>query len=183
MKKLTSFAVLITTLIVVTNIGKPLAAPAATSSFRPDIKASSEKTGGSWETEWNRVVEAAKKEGKVMIYSTPGGDVIRAAANAFEKKYGIKVDWINGRGEELAQRIQTEKVAGIRAVDVIMSGDGTTITVMKPRGLLGRIGNQLILPEVKDPQSWITNRVPYFDKDQTGIGMLATFQRYVLLNT
>jgi iron(III) transport system substrate-binding protein len=109
--------------------------------------------------------------------------VIRDLASAFEKKYGIKVEWVNGRGEELTQRMQTEKTAGISTVDVVMSGDATTLTVLKPRGLLGKIGAQLILPEVTDPQAWITKHVPFYDKDQMGIAMLATPQRYVIRNT
>ncbi len=158
-------------------------APEAASAAAPAVKAPAEKAKSTWEAEWNRVVEAAKKEGKVMIFSTPSGDVIRDLASAFEKKYGIKVEWVNGRGEELTQRMQTEKTAGIRTVDVVMSGDATTLTVLKPLGLLGKIGTQLLLPEVLDPQAWIAKRVPYYDKDQTGIAMLATPQRYVLRNT
>ncbi len=133
--------------------------------------------------EWNKVIEAAKKEGKVAIYSTPSGDILRALAGAFEKKYGIKVEWVNGRGEELAQRMQTEKTAGIKTVDVIMSGGTSTQTVMKPLGLLGKLDTILVLPEVIDPQVWINKRVPYLDKEHTGLAMLATFQRYVVRNT
>ncbi len=164
-----------------------------TISYRPadagaapkaSVKAPTEKAqGGAWKAEWDKDVEAAKKEGKVLIYSTPSGDVIRAVASAFEKKYGIKVEWVNGRGEELTQRMQTEKNAGIRAVDVIMSGSTTTLTVMKPRGLLGKLGSLLVLPEVIDSQAWLNNSMPFVDKDRTTIAMLATPQRYVLRNT
>src|SRR3990172_9971730 len=127
-----------------------VAAPAAQA-----IKAPPAKAKGAWEAEWNSVVAAAQKEGKVMIFSTPSGDVLRDLASAFEKKYRIKVEWINGRGEELAQRMGAEKTAGIKTADVVMSGDATILIVMKPRGLLGKIGAQLILPEVLDPQAWV----------------------------
>ncbi len=146
--------------------------PVATSAERP-----------GWQAEWNKAVEAAKKEGKVMIYSVPSGDVIRSIANAFEKRYGIKVEWVNGRGEELTQRIQTEKIAGIKSVDVIIAGNATSLVVMKPRGMLGNIGSVLILPEVVNPQAWISGHVPFYDKDQTGIAMIAAPQRYIVRNT
>ncbi len=146
-------------------------------------KATPEKTRESWESEWNKTVEAAKQEGKVVLYSTPSGDVIRDLAGAFEKKFGIKVDWINGRGEELAERMQTEKVAGMKGADVILSGGTTTQTVMKPRGLLGKIDSLLMLPEVKDPKAYVNDQVPFLDKDHTGMALLATFQRYVVRNT
>ena len=171
MRKVMSFTLCVCALAALIVLCKPVAAPAA------------QKAKAGWEAEWNKTVEAAKKEGKVLIYSTPGGDIIRTIASAFEKKYGIKVDWVNGRGEQLTQRMQQEKVAGIKAVDVIMSGDATTQTVMKPMGLLGNLGAQLILPEVTDPQAWISNRIPFFDKDQTGLAILHTSQRYVIINT
>ncbi len=171
MRKTMSFTLCICVLTALIVLVKPLAAPAA------------QKAKAGWEAEWNKTVEAAKKEGKVLIYSTPGGDVIRAIAGAFEKKYGIKVDWVNGRGEQLTQRMQQEKVAGIKAVDVVMSGDATTLTVMKPAGLLGKLGAQLILPEVTDPHAWLNDKMPFYDKDQTGLAMLATSQRYVIINT
>ena len=177
MKKLAMLSTL--ALIVLIIICQPF----ATSAAAPAPKAAAEKAKGTWEAEWHRVVDAAKKEGKVMIFSTPSGDVIRNLASAFEKKYGIKVEWINGRGEELAQRMGTEKTAGIKTADVVMSGDATILIVMKPRGLLGKIDTQLILPEVLDPQAWVVKHVPYFDKDRTGIAVLATPQRYVLRNT
>ncbi len=161
----------------------PLSSSAA-SSPNPATKAASKKAPAtSWETEWNRTVEAARKEGKVVIYSTPSGDVIRSVASAFEKRFGIKVEWVNGRGEELAQRMLVEKTAGIKTHDVIISGGTTTQTVMKPRGLLGRIDSVLILPEVKDPQVWVGKHMPYLDKDRTAMALLATYQRYVLRNT
>ncbi len=162
---------------------RPFAVSTALAAPAPAPKSAAEKAKGAWEAEWNKTVDAAKKEGKVMIFSTPSGDVLRDLASAFDKKYGIKVEWVNGRGEELAQRMQTEKTAGIRTVDVIMSGDATTLTVLKPRGFLGKIGQQLLLPEVTDPQAWTAKRVPFYDKDQMGIALLATPQRFVMYNT
>ncbi len=181
MRKLTLNAVLIAAVVTMVILCKPAALPAAVSP--PESKSPAKASGASWEAEWNRDVEAAKKEGRVLIYSTPSGDIIRPIANAFEKKYGIKVEWIIGRGEELAQRMQVEKVAGIKAVDVIISGGPSTQTVMKPQGLLGKLDSLLMLPEVLDPQVWITKHIPYLDKDHTGLAMLATLQRYVTRNT
>src|SRR3990172_9200929 len=159
---------------------QPVIVPTVFSAANPTAAAQGKV---SLETEWNKTVEAAKKEGKVFIYSTPSGDVIRPVANAFEKKYGIKVEWIIGRGEELTQRMQVEKAAGIKVHDVIICGGPTTQTVMKPLGLLGRLDAILVLPEVIDPQAWINKRLPYLDKDHTAMALLGTFQRYITRNT
>lgn len=182
-KSMTSLGILIIALVVSTILCQPFAAPAAFSAPGPTVKTSSEKDKGSWKIEWDKTVEAAKKEGKVLIYSTPSNDIMRALAEVFEKKYGIKVEWISGRGEEWAQRMLSEKNAGIRAVDVIIAGGTITLTVVKPQGLLGKIDPLLILPEVIDPQAWITKGLPYTDKAHTSMPLVATFQRYVLRNT
>ncbi|MDZ4247268.1 MAG: extracellular solute-binding protein, partial [Dehalococcoidia bacterium] len=157
---------------------KAPAAPTTAPTVMP-----TEKPKPDWEVEWEKTLAAAKQEGTLMIYSTPSGDIIRALADAFEKKYGIKVEFVNGRGEELTQRLQAEKSAGLKVADIIMSGGTTTQTVMKPRGLLGKLDAAFILPDVKDPKSWIGDQVPWMDKDHTGFSVLATFQQYVLVNT
>ncbi|MBI4332125.1 MAG: ABC transporter substrate-binding protein [Chloroflexi bacterium] len=54
---------------------------------------------------------------------------------------------------------------------------------MKPLGILGSIEPLLVLPEVTDPKAWITDTVPFMDKDRTGFSMIASFQRFVLINT
>lgn len=137
----------------------------------------------SWEKEWNKAVEAAKKEGNVMVYSTPSSDLLRVLADAFQKKYGIKVDWVNGRGRELTKRMKTEKSAGLHLFDVVFSGGTTTQTLMKPAGMLGKLDPILILPEVTDPNAWRGDALPFLDADHTAMAMVATLQRYVMYNT
>ncbi|MBI4331105.1 MAG: extracellular solute-binding protein, partial [Chloroflexi bacterium] len=135
------------------------------------------------ESDWDRLVAAAKKEGKVMIYSSQLGTQIRDTVEPFKKKYGIKVDFLIGRGEELTQRLQTEKSAGLYIADVVIAGATVLVVTMKPLGILGSIEPLLVLPEVTDPKAWITDTVPFMDKDRTGFSMIASFQRFVLINT
>ncbi len=159
-------------------------APAPPPTAAPTAPPAPAVTKPQWQQEWDKTVAAARKEGSVMVYSTPSGAVLRVLAEAFEKKFGIKVEFVNGRGEELTQRMQSEKAGGINVVDVIMSGGTTTQTVMKPRGLLGKFDDVLILPEVTDPKAWMGDAVPYVDrKDHTAMAMLATYQRYLMRNT
>ncbi len=183
MRKFTLRAVAIMALITLAALCKPFTVYAGTSVSPSESKLSSKIVKGSWKAEWDKTLEAAKKEGKMMLYSTPSNDVIRPLAKAFEEKYGIKVEWIVGRGEELTQRMQAEKTAGIRTADAIISGAITSLTVMKPRGLLGKLDAVLMLPEATDPKAWITTGLPWVDKDHTSMMLLATFQRYVLRNT
>lgn len=63
--------------------------------------------------DWNSVVEAAKKEGKVVIYSMAlGAPYYGAVLKSFEAKYGIKVESLDLRASELAERVRTEQSAG-----------------------------------------------------------------------
>lgn len=134
-------------------------------------------------SDWEQLVAAAKKEGKVMIYSSQLGTMIRDTVEPFKKKYGIEVDFLIGRGEELTQRLQTEKGAGLYIADVVIAGATVLVVTMKPLGLLGTIEPLLMLPEVTNPGAWITDTVPFLDKDRTGMSMIASYQRFVLINT
>jgi iron(III) transport system substrate-binding protein len=63
--------------------------------------------------EWDDVIAAAKKEGEVTVYtaylSPQTNDPI---AKAFEKKYGIRVNYLAARGSEIRERIRSEQAAG-----------------------------------------------------------------------
>lgn len=62
---------------------------------------------------WDAVVAAAKKEGKVVIYSMAlGAPYYAAVLKGFEAKYGIKVESLDLRASELAERVRTEQSAG-----------------------------------------------------------------------
>ena len=62
---------------------------------------------------WDSVVAAAKKEGKVVVYSMAlGAPYYQAVLKSFEEKYGIKVESLDLRASELAERVRTEQAAG-----------------------------------------------------------------------
>jgi ABC-type uncharacterized transport system YnjBCD substrate-binding protein len=63
--------------------------------------------------DWAAVVDAAKKEGKVVVYSMAlGAPYYAAVLKSFEAKYGIKVESLDLRASELAERVRTEQSAG-----------------------------------------------------------------------
>jgi iron(III) transport system substrate-binding protein len=62
------------------------------------------------EDSWDAVVDAAKKEGKVVIYDMAlGAPYFLAVLKSFEAKYGIPVESLDLRASELAERIRTEQ--------------------------------------------------------------------------
>ena len=73
------------------------------------------------EDSWDSVVDAAKKEGKVVVYNmTLGAPYFVAVIKSFEAKYGIGVESLDLRASELAERIRTEQSAGRYLGDVEM---------------------------------------------------------------
>ncbi len=136
-----------------------------------------------WEKEWQQVLTAARKEGKVVYYSSLGGEARQMVSNAFMEKYGIPVEVTSGRGPELAEKITSERKAGLYAVDVSTSGSTTTILIMKPRGQLVPIPPALILPEVKDPKAWWRGDLDWGDKDKTIVNFSAYPTPPLAINT
>src|SRR2546427_11085503 len=66
-----------------------------------------------------RLVERAKKEGPVVLYSTMTVQDGRVLAAAFERKYGVKVTHWRGSAEKIVQRTLAGSRAGRKEGDVI----------------------------------------------------------------
>lgn len=71
------------------------------------------------------LVPAAKKEGKVVVYSITSR--ISKAAQGFEKKYGIKVEASNLKDFELIDKISTEVKAKANGADFVVCQDSGRI--------------------------------------------------------
>lgn len=66
-----------------------------------------------------KLVENARKEGMLMFYTSMAPTESRPLADAFEKKYGIKVELWRGPNEKLIQRILTEGKSKRHTFDVL----------------------------------------------------------------
>ena len=70
---------------------------------------------------WDAVVDAAKKEGTVVVYDMAlGAPYFAAVLKSFEDKYGIRVESLDLRASELSERLRTEQSAGRYLGDVEM---------------------------------------------------------------
>jgi iron(III) transport system substrate-binding protein len=67
-----------------------------------------------------KVVEAAKKEGTVSLYSSASTGPSNAIAEAFKKKYGINVTVYRAGSSDLATRVQSEESAGRTQADALI---------------------------------------------------------------
>jgi iron(III) transport system substrate-binding protein len=82
-------------------------------------------------------VDAAKREGKVLLYTSMQLVDSGPLTQAFEKKYGIKVDLWRASGEKVVQRALTESRAGRREVDVFET-DGAQMEILHREKQLAR---------------------------------------------
>lgn len=109
---------------------------------------------GRAEDEWSKVVEAAKKEGHVVLYSAfVGLAAHHEIKKDFEATYGIAVDILEARASEVRERIRIEQAAGRFTADVSENGRTTTTLqiaqdrVFDPFGALPSLGQ--LKPEFK----------------------------------
>ena len=111
------------------------------------------------------LIEGAKKEGKLMWYTTLIVDqVVRPVKEAFEKEYPfIQVEFYRGNSENLVRRMLAEYQAKRYDVDLI---DGTVSPVMVKRaGFLQRFYSPYFADypaELKDPQGFWGSTNVYF---------------------
>jgi iron(III) transport system substrate-binding protein len=84
-----------------------------------------------------QLIEAAKKEGKVVWYTSIDLKVSEEIAKTFEAKYpGVKVQVERTGAERILQRIGQEYQSNIHAVDVVNSSDASHLSYWKDQGLL-----------------------------------------------
>src|SRR6266704_574824 len=84
-----------------------------------------------------RLIEAARREGKVAWYATLDLPVVESIARAFEAKYsGIAVRVERSGAERVFQRIAQEYASRIYAADVANSSDAAHFIAWKRDGIL-----------------------------------------------
>ena len=84
-----------------------------------------------------QLIEAAKKEAKVVLYSAMDLPVGEKLGKAFETQYpGIAVQIERSGSERLFQRIDQEFASGIRVCDVVNSADASHFIPWKRNGWL-----------------------------------------------
>jgi iron(III) transport system substrate-binding protein len=86
-----------------------------------------------------KLVEAARKEGKVVFYTAIELGVGEKIAAAFEKKYpGVSVQVERTGSERVFQRIAQERASNIHTVDIINSSDAAHFITWKKDAALAR---------------------------------------------
>jgi iron(III) transport system substrate-binding protein len=120
----------------------------------------------NWQSEWERTVQAAKKEGSLSLYLFQGEGELGAMAQQFQKKYPeINVVVTPGRGNTFAPKVMAERRAGKYLVDAYIAGATTAYEVFYRAKILDSVRATLILPEVIDESKWWQGQHHYIDPE------------------
>jgi iron(III) transport system substrate-binding protein len=122
--------------------------------------------------EWQRLIAAAKKEGKVVIGAPPGSDFRSEAQAALKKRFDLDSEFIQAPGPNLMSKIVAEKQAGAVSVDAFLVGPCTGNSLLKA-DLFEPLAPAMILPEVRDPAKWFGGHL--WADNQTGKNLLYSF--------
>ena len=139
--------------------------------------------GAAWQEEWERVIQAAKREGNLAMIGPPGADRRDALSETFQKKYGISIEYHADPGAGISPRLNAERKAERYLWDVVVTGTTTGLEVLVPQRFLDPLEPSLILPEVKDLKLWRGGALEFLDPGRQLL-VMTPFQRGTLfLNT
>jgi iron(III) transport system substrate-binding protein len=120
------------------------------------------QTKPAWQLEWEKTLDAAKKEGQVVVYIS-GYDAILPD---FEKEFPeIKIIAVTGRGNQLGPRLLAERRADKFIADVSSTGANPNYQQYYLAKVLDPIKPALILPEVTDQTKWYLKKHQYSDPE------------------
>ncbi|MBI4321459.1 MAG: extracellular solute-binding protein [Chloroflexi bacterium] len=118
-----------------------------------------------WKLDWDKTLAAAKQEGKV-VWATPSYPALREAIPpAFQKRFGIQVEYLAVTGAEAASRLERERAAGAVSMDVSLTGAPSTFGWVQA-GWMEPVRDKLVLPEVTDTSIWLNRRLPFVDTEE-----------------
>jgi ABC-type Fe3+ transport system substrate-binding protein len=108
--------------------------------------------------EWDRLKEAARREGKIVV-AGPGFPTLRnAIVESFQRAHGITVEYLGLPSGEVITRIDREARAGTPTVDINIGGS-STCWALAERGLIDNSLELVVDPAVVDPSKWRTGGV------------------------
>ena len=136
----------------------------------------------AWQQEWERVLKAAKQEGKVAVLGPTGTHRGDALTLPFQKKFGIRVEYRGERGSGAPPLIGAQQRADYYAWDIFVGGTTTGLTSLIPMGALQTMDPFLILPEVKNPKNWRGGSLEFVDPGHRMLVMTPSQRATIFVN-
>src|SRR5258706_4667063 len=112
-----------------------------------------------------KIMQARKKEGELNIYTSAQQDDMGALVNAFEKKYGIKVNIWRASSEKVLQRAVQEARGNRNTMDIAET-NGPELESMHREKILTVVKSphlaDLIAPAIRPHGEWLGTRLHVF---------------------
>jgi iron(III) transport system substrate-binding protein len=96
-----------------------------------------------------KLIEAAKKEGRLVLYGTMQTDIFELLQKSFQKKTGITIDYWRTSATRVTERALSEARAGKAFFDLVMSTEDTTRIMLK-EGILAKYDSPMTKDFPKD---------------------------------
>ena len=104
--------------------------------------------------EWDKVVEAGKREGKVVVSIPASTELRKEVDKTFKQRFGIEAELIAGRAASIVGKIQQEAKSGANTFDLHLGGSESMVGGLLVENLLEPFEPAMILPEVKNAGAW-----------------------------
>jgi len=138
----------------------------------------------AWRVDWGNTIEAAKKEGKVVVSIPASAELRQALEEGFKRQFpGIVQEVFPAPGGSNINRIVEEDKGGVHYFDIHVGGTSSIITGMLTADLLEPLAALMILPSVKKTTNWWGDHI-WADKSGRYIYMfLAYLTETIWFNT
>lgn len=134
--------------------------------------------------DWVAIVEAAKKEGKVVVAGSPDPVMRNEVIPKFTARFGIPIEFIAGRSSQIVSRVETERASGIYSVDIYLAGPDTSANTLFGDKLIDPLKPLLVLPEVADGSKWKSGKVWFADpQEQFVVRAFSSVATLLFINT
>jgi iron(III) transport system substrate-binding protein len=154
---------------------KPAAAPTsapATAAPKAEAPAAAKPAteakpaaAADWKQQWDTLVDAAKKEGTVVVSGPPTQAVRQELPKAFKERFGIELEYLGGRSGDLMTRLKSERAAGQYTLDAMIAGATTLYTQAYPEKIVEPVRPQLFTPEVTEGSNWRRGSLWFMDPE------------------
>nr|TFG54990.1 MAG: extracellular solute-binding protein [Hyphomicrobiales bacterium] len=127
--------------------------------------APAEITAGEMSERTAQLLESARAEGSVTIYSSLPVPIMTPLAAAFREKYGIETNIWRGGSEEILQRSVAEMRAGRHMVDVVETASPEVEAIAREQLIQivdSPVFDELMEGSVSDGRAWINSRLIVF---------------------
>lgn len=126
------------------------AAPARTGAAPPAGGAQQAQT-----SEWERIVAAAKQEGRVSIIAPQGTEARDLITEGFRRAYpDIEIDVEPMAGNQIAPKLTNELAAGQARTDIVFTGTTTVLEALRPADAVTPVRPFLVGPNARQESVW-----------------------------